>query len=498
MIHTLICCAALLLAVVSSRAAAPFNVLSYGADATGRNWSTTQIQKAIDACTAAGGGTVLFPPGRYRTATITIKDNVALQFEKETFIDGPKLYAQYAPFNSLIRASGSTNVALRGPVIINGQGTNYWRVVPNPVALYTVTQTRPVPIVQFLNCSNVVVEGITIMWAPSWSLSPYSSTNVTIRNVTILNDFFAPNTDGIDICQSKDVLVTGCRISTADDPITIKNMEPTAAANLSRNITITNCDLTSPYYSFRIGSESRVGIIENIVYTDCRTRANGIPLGQHSGIALECVDGGTLRNVHVQRITCENARAPVFIRLGNRGVGQTNSPPIPGVIQDILIEDITSTVATTQREYGLEIHGLPSACITNVTLRNITLIPRGDVRFSHLGVTNVAQMVVPELPTNYPSADMFGFLQGYGVYCRHTRGLTLQNINILPLNPDVRPTLAFDDVSGIVISNLVTSFPGIDLRTGPSLSFVTNSPPVTINAVVNPAAPPGGWILSTP
>lgn len=47
--------------VSTTHAAAPFNILSYGADVTGRNWSTTAVQKAIDACTAAGGGTVVFP-----------------------------------------------------------------------------------------------------------------------------------------------------------------------------------------------------------------------------------------------------------------------------------------------------------------------------------------------------------------------------------------------------------------------------------------------------
>ena len=99
---------------------------------------------------------------------------------------------------------------------------------------------------------------------------------------------------------------------------------------------------------------------------------------------------------------------------------------------------------------------------------------------------------------SYPSADMFGWLPGYGVYCRHTRGLTLQNVNILPLLADVRPTVAFDDVDGLSISNLVTSFPGIELRTGPSLWFATNSPSITISAVTNSAVPPGGWILSTP
>ena len=86
-----------------SRAEGLFNVMSYGADPRGRELSTLAMQRAIDACTLSGGGTVVVPPGRYRIATITIKNNVTLQFEKETFVDAPRLYSQYSPYNSLFR-----------------------------------------------------------------------------------------------------------------------------------------------------------------------------------------------------------------------------------------------------------------------------------------------------------------------------------------------------------------------------------------------------------
>ena len=40
-----------------------YDVLAYGADPTGVNLSTEAIQQAIDACTQAGGGTVIIPEG---------------------------------------------------------------------------------------------------------------------------------------------------------------------------------------------------------------------------------------------------------------------------------------------------------------------------------------------------------------------------------------------------------------------------------------------------
>ena len=63
-----------------------YNVLDYGADPTGAVLATEAIQKAIDECTEAGGGTVVIPAGIYTTAPLTLKSNVRLYTEKNSFI----------------------------------------------------------------------------------------------------------------------------------------------------------------------------------------------------------------------------------------------------------------------------------------------------------------------------------------------------------------------------------------------------------------------------
>ena len=52
-----------------------YNVLDYGADPMGITLSTEAIQKAIDECTEAGGGTVIINDGEYLIKSILTLGN---------------------------------------------------------------------------------------------------------------------------------------------------------------------------------------------------------------------------------------------------------------------------------------------------------------------------------------------------------------------------------------------------------------------------------------
>ena len=489
-------CFALVFTVGGADVGASCNILDYGADATGRQWSTPAIQKAIDACNRAGGGNVIFPRGRFRSNYLELKSNVTLQFEPESFLVAPLTYGEYAPFKSLIRANHAEHVGLRGPGVIMGQGARFWNLVPNPTTWHTASNERPSPLVQFKYCRDVTVDGITITNAPSWTLSPWGCTNVTIRNVTIRNDIYGPNTDGIDLCQCQDVVVSDCRIVTGDDAIVIKNKSEIPAENVSRNITVTRCYLTTPSYALKIGTESRVGIFENISWTDCRTYAGTVAWGMHSPLAIESVDGATIRHVRVARITCDGARSPIFIRLGNRGTGQTTSPPRPGSIQDVVIEDVSTTPNVGDREFGIQIHGVRDGTLANIILRRISMASRGGVTHRHLNVSDVADLTVPEKEERYPSVDMFGWIPAHGIYCRHVQGLTLENIDLQLAATDVRPALVLDDVRDVTVRQLQVVHPGIEMRSGASLHRIVNSPGVQLSPRAKTAAAKPGWVLS--
>jgi polygalacturonase len=55
-----------------------FDIRSYGAVGDGKAVDSPAINKAIEAAAAAGGGTVLFPPGTWLSFSIRLKSHVAL------------------------------------------------------------------------------------------------------------------------------------------------------------------------------------------------------------------------------------------------------------------------------------------------------------------------------------------------------------------------------------------------------------------------------------
>src|ERR1700722_18938565 len=65
-----------------------YNVRGYGATGDGKTLDSPAINKAIDACAQAGGGTVYFPAGTYLSGSIHLKDNIHLLIDQGATILG--------------------------------------------------------------------------------------------------------------------------------------------------------------------------------------------------------------------------------------------------------------------------------------------------------------------------------------------------------------------------------------------------------------------------
>src|SRR5439155_7272275 len=90
-----------------------------------------------------------------------------------------------------------------------------------------------------------------------------------------------------------------------------------------------------------------------------------------SGVAIESVDGANIDRVVVSNIAMEGVRAPIFIRLGNRGRAQKT--PTPGTLQNVSISNITATGATL----ASSITGIPNYPVRHVSINHVRITAAG-------------------------------------------------------------------------------------------------------------------------
>jgi polygalacturonase len=206
-----------------------------------------------------------------------------------------------------------------------------------------------------------------------------------------------------------------------------------------RDVTVSNCTLSSRCNAFKLGTES-VGGFQNITFSNCAIYDTGM-----SGIALETVDGGILENVNVSGITMRNVKSAIFLRLGNRARRAYEGAPQPGMgtFRNVLITNIQADGAN---KAGCAIAGLPGHPIEDVTLQDISF------RFAGGGTKQDASREPPEAPEAYPEYNIFGTLPAFGFYCRHVRGLRFDQAQVSRESTDDRPALVCDDVDRLTVS----------------------------------------------
>ncbi len=459
-IPTLMFAALLLVCHVAAADPAKFDVTNYGAVGDGSTLNTASLQMAIDACGMAGGGEVVFRKGTYLTGSLELKSGVHLVLTPETLLLGSSSLKDY-PNRKLIYASDATDIGIEGGGTIDGQGQAFWEEKDETYRGPTYRGTaqfnyralaRP-SFIQFRRCRDVVLHDVNLKNSPSWTVHLLRCQNARVENVTIRNPLHGPNTDGIDINSSIDVVVRNCDIITGDDGVVLKSTEP-GHGHPSRNITVENCRIWSACNCLKIGTETH-DRFENIQFRDCHLYGGSDePLERPlSGVSIESVDGAHLSGITVSDMTMKNVRAPIFVRLGHRGGNSERTqqvpPRVPGRIEKVVIRNITA-------EYSLfesSITGIPGHCVRDIALENIRLEYEGG------GKEDWAMGAVPDLSMikRYPEAEMFGRLPAYGLYCRHVDGIRLDNLTVSYLKPDPRPMLVCDDVKNLVIQKASAS-----------------------------------------
>ena len=283
------------------------------------------IQQTIEQLNQQGGGKVIIPKGKWHTGRITLLSNINLEIAEgaELYFSGevedyrPAVFTrnegiEVMSLGACIYANGQRNIAItgKGKLIGPAKGGSVRKqimtkdVIENIVAHTTPVAQRiyeghngnfifPPMFISPINCSNVLIEGISLENTAFWNVVPVYCDSVIIRGITV-HSVGVPRGDGIDIESSRNVLIEYCTLSTGDDAFTIK--------------------AGRGYDGLRVNRPT-----ENVVVR------NGLVLEGHGGITCGSETASMIRNLYVHDCVFENARSAIRFKTRRpRGGGGEN------------------------------------------------------------------------------------------------------------------------------------------------------------------------------
>jgi polygalacturonase len=480
---------------------APGNALdvrAFGGTGDGKTLDTPAVNNAIDAAAAAGGGIVRFPAGSYLCYSIHLKSHITLFLDPGATIVAadapaagssggydppePNAWDKFQDFghshwhNSLIWGEDLENISIEGQGLIWGKGLSRG---DRDLVLAAGVGNKSISL---KNCRNVNLRDISILHGGHFAILATGVDNLTIDNLKI-----DTNRDAIDVDCCRNVRISNCSVNSPwDDGICLKDSYGLGFARSTDHVTIINCYVTGGYEEgtmlnatfklfppdakvprngrIKFGTESNGGF-RNITVSNC-------VIERCRGIALESVDGAILEDVAITNITMRDlVDVPFFLRLGSRMRGPEGTPV--GELRRVFISNvIVSNCASRQATL---ISGIPDHYIEDIKFSNILILHQGG------GTKEGAAIQPPELENVYPDPNRFGPLPAHGFYIRHAKRIEMRDVEVRPMNPDMRPGFAFEDVSSMELIHIklpqTPEVPSLVLKNVKDFS-ITQSKPV--------------------
>ena len=119
-------------------------------------------------------------------------------------------------------------------------------------------------------CSDLVIEGITVLGSPTWHVVPVACESVRIQGLNVIGHLGTG--DGIDLVGCRNVTVSDCFVRVKDDCVAIKAVDyqfPYGEADIS-DITVERCVFWNDTWGnvMEIGYETRCDEIRDVVFRD--------------------------------------------------------------------------------------------------------------------------------------------------------------------------------------------------------------------------------------
>jgi len=373
-----------------------YNVQDFGAVPDGKTLCTEAIQSAVDACAKAGGGKVIFPAGKYVTGPIFLKSNVHVEISAGATVLADTNINAYPAFHgrwegierkvyaSLFTGSYLKNISITGRGTLDGQGRVWWRAheITRQLRKKAGRTARrddnppeaplkwPRPrMINLYNCENVLIRDLTIINSPSWTIHPVYCTNVTVENISIIQPYESPNTDGINPESCNNVRIFNCFVDCGDDCITIKsgyNEEGRRIGIPCQNVVISNCTMAHGRSAVAIGSETSGGV-KNVAISNC------VFQNTYRGLRMKTARGrgNVVENIRASNIVMDHVGTGISLTMFYSGKDETPQPVTEATpfFRNIRYSHITGT---NIKQAG-EIIGLPEAPMQGVTLMDVNL-----------------------------------------------------------------------------------------------------------------------------
>jgi len=313
------------------------NIVDFGAVAGDKTKTSKAIVAAIDSASKIGGGVVVVPEGEWLTGKLHFKSNVNLHLSKGSTLLFSELPQDYLPpvhttwegmecynYSPLIYAYNCKNIAITGQGEVKAKmdiwKTWFSRPKPHMESLkrlyYLASYYKPVEerqmvndtanfrphFIQFNRCQNILMDGIKITNSPFWTVHPYMSKHIVIKNLRIWAH--GHNNDGIDPEMSQNVLIENCIFDQGDDAISIKagrNQDAWRLNTPSKYIVIRNCIAKNGHQLLALGSELSGGI-EKVYMENCVVE-EGAKLNHLLFIKTNERRGGFVKDIYMKNIS---------------------------------------------------------------------------------------------------------------------------------------------------------------------------------------------------
>ncbi|KAG7598079.1 Glycoside hydrolase family 28 [Arabidopsis suecica] len=340
------------------------NVDTFGAAGDGVSDDTQAFISAWSKACGTSKSVFLVPEGRRYLVNAT-KFNGPCEQKLIIQIDGT-IVAPDEPSNwdskfqrIWLEFSKLKGVVFQGKGVIDGSGSKWWAASckknkSNPCKSAPTALTIE-------SSSGVKVSGLTIQNSQQMNFIIARSDSVRVSKVMVSSPGDSPNTDGIHITGSTNVILQDCKIGTGDDCVSI--------VNASSNIKMKNI-YCGPGHGISIGSlgkDNTTGIVTQVVLDTAllRETTNGLRIKTYQG------GSGYVQGIRFTNVEMQDVANPILIDQFYCDSPTTCQNQTSAVkISQIMYRNITGT---TKSEKAIKFACSDTVPCSHIVLNNVNL-----------------------------------------------------------------------------------------------------------------------------